>query len=143
MQTLIRNYSAGSVASVNADGTPSVSPKATFVILNDTTLAYGDIRSPGKTRNLKESPAVEVCFTDVLERKALRVTGTGKVIDKADAAPEVLHAFIEFWPDYVTYMSSFVMINVSAVQLIFSPAYDVGFSAEELKEANLLRLKEM
>ena len=141
MQALIRNYSAGSVASINADGTPSVSPKATLVILNDTTLAYGDIRSPGTTRNLKANPALEVCFTDILERKALRVTGTGRVVDKADALPEVLAAFNNFWPDYVTYMSSFVIIEVSAVQLILSPAYDVGFSAEELKEANLLRLK--
>ena len=35
MQDLITNHSAGMVATVSDDGTPSVSPKATFVILGD------------------------------------------------------------------------------------------------------------
>lgn len=33
MRTLIENYTAGAVATVNEDGTPAVSPKATFVVI--------------------------------------------------------------------------------------------------------------
>ena len=33
MQTIIRNYTGGSVASVNDDGTAAVSPKATLSLL--------------------------------------------------------------------------------------------------------------
>jgi hypothetical protein len=39
MQQIIRQYSAGSVATVNADGTPAVSPKATFVVVDSRCIA--------------------------------------------------------------------------------------------------------
>ena len=75
MQQLIRDHSAGMVASINADGSPAVSPKATFVVVDETTIAYGDLRSPGTRANIERSPKVEVCFIDVVTRKAVRVTG--------------------------------------------------------------------
>ncbi len=140
MKTLIGNYSAGSVATVNADGTPAVSPKATFVIVDDTTLAFGNLRSPGTLTNLRANAAVEICFTDVLARKAVRVTGTAKSIRKADAPSEVQEAFEALWSAYVPHMSAFVVVNVSAAEMILSPGYDVGFTEEELKATNLAKL---
>ena len=53
MKTLISNHRAGMVATVNEQGAPMVSPKATFVILDDVTLAFGNIRSPNTLANLK------------------------------------------------------------------------------------------
>ncbi len=140
MKNLIRTFSAGSVATVNVDGTPSVSPKATFVILNDRTLAYGNIRSPRTSANLRANPGVEICFTDIVHRRALRVTGTGETIRSDDAAPEIHAAFAAGWSDYVPHMSSFVVINITKVEEITSPAYDVGFTEAELKSANLEKL---
>ena len=86
MKKLIGDHSAGLVATINDDGTPSVSPKATFVILDDSGLAFGNIRSPGTLANLRRNAAVEVCFIDVLTRRAVRVTGTGSIISKAKAS---------------------------------------------------------
>ena len=82
MKQVIGNYNAGSVASINDDGTPAVSPKATFVIVDDTSIAYGDIRSPGTSANLIARPAVEVNFIDVLARVAVRVKGSAQVVTK-------------------------------------------------------------
>ena len=141
MQALIRAFSAGSVATINADGTPSVSPKATFVILDDETLAFGHLRSPGTLANLHANPAVEVCFTDVLARKAVRVTGTASIVDKTEAPQHLWDAFNEAWQDYVPYMPEFVVIEVSAAELILSPAYDFGFTETQLRAANLERLR--
>lgn len=141
MKALIRVFSAGSVATVNADGTPSVSPKATFVIVDDETLAFGHLRSPGTLANLRANPAVEVCFTDVLSRKAVRVTGTASIVDKVEAPQGLWDTFNEAWEDYVPYMPEFVVIKVSAAELILSPAYDFGFTETGLKAANLERLK--
>lgn len=140
MKTLIRNFSAGSVATVNADGTPSVSPKATFVILDERTLAYGNIRSPRTLANLRANPAVEICFTDIVHRRALRVTGTGETIRAGDAGPEIHAAFAAGWEDYKSRMSSFVVIDIARVEEITSPAYDVGFTEADLKSANLEKL---
>lgn len=141
MKTLIRAFSAGSVATVNTDGTPAVSPKATFVIVDDETLAFGNLRSPGTLANLRVNPAVEVCFTDVLSRKAVRTTGTASVVGKAEAPQRLRDAFNDAWGDYVPRMSAFVVIKVLAAELIRSPAYDFGHTEAELRAANLERLK--
>ncbi len=73
MQQLIENYSVGAVATVNADGTPAVSPKATFVIVDKQCIAFGHIRSPGTVANIAVRPDVEVNFIDVLTRRAVRI----------------------------------------------------------------------
>ena len=141
MKTLIRAHRAGMVATINEDGTPSVSPKATFVIVDDTTLAYGNIRSPGTLANLRRNASVEVCFIDVLTRKAVRVTGEGSVVKKTDATPDMLGAFEQDWADYLPRMSAFVRIDVSAAEMILSPAYDVGETEDNLRQANLAKLQ--
>lgn len=140
MKSLIRSFSAGSVATVNPDGTPSVSPKATFVILDDKTIAYGNIRSPRTSANLRACPAVEICFTDIVHRRALRVTGTGETIRAADAGPEIHSAFVAGWADYQSRMPSFVVIHITSVEEIISPAYDIGLTEAELKASNLEKL---
>ncbi|MCP4314474.1 MAG: pyridoxamine 5'-phosphate oxidase family protein [Hyphomicrobiales bacterium] len=143
MQTLIHNHSAGMVATVNEDGSPSVSPKATFVIFDAQTIAFGNIRSPGTLSNLRRNAAIEVCFIDVITRKAVRITGTGSIISKAKASLAMITAFEGQWAAYVPRMSAFVSIAVSEAELILSPAYDVGFSEAELRTANLERLNEL
>ena len=101
MQGLIADHSAGMVATVNADGSPAVSPKATFVVLDAATLAFGDIRSPGTLANLRRRPAVEVCFIDVVLRRAVRVAGVATIVAKADASAPLVAAFAAAWPDYL------------------------------------------
>lgn len=140
MRQLIVDHSAGMVATINDDGTPSVSPKATFVVLGDTTIAFGNIRSPGTLANLRKRPAVEVCFIDVLRRKAVRVSGGGTIVRKADADAALRAAFEETWAPYIAHMSAFVSIAVSDAEMILSPAYDLGLTEEELRRTNLERL---
>ena len=140
MMKLISDHSAGMVATINEDGTPSVSPKATFVILDDSCLAFGNIRSPGTLANLSKRPAVEVCFIDVVIRKAVRVTGTASIVRKADAGSRLLAAFDKSWSAYVLHMSAFVTIAVSAAEFILSPAYDLGFTEDDLRASNLAKL---
>jgi len=62
MKSIIRTYPVGFVASVNADGTPNLSPKGTFVVLNDTQLAFGHIRSPGTIGNIAERPMISPAY---------------------------------------------------------------------------------
>ena len=141
MQRIIRDYNAGSVASVNADGTPAVSPKATFVVVDARCIAYGNIRSPGTSANLRERPAVEVSFIDVLARLALRVRGRATLVarDSIEAAPLLPH-FEALWAPYIEQMSEFVRIDIDAAHIITSPAYDLGMQREALMQANLEKL---
>ena len=140
MKTLIRNHSAGMVATVNADGTPAVSPKATFLILSDIQLVFSNIRSPNTVQNIKDRPKVEVCFIDLVLRKSARITGRAKYIEKNEADPELIGKFEEAYGDYLDAMSGFVMIDVMESEMIFSPAYDLGISEDELLESNMSKL---
>ena len=140
MKTLISNYSGGAVATINDNGTPSVSTKATFTIVDDKTIAFGNLRSPGTVANLKQRRAVEVCFLDVLKRQAVRVTGQGRLVPVAEADPGLRAAFERDWADYIDSMDGFVRIDVSAVELILSPAYDHGAKEAELHAVNLAKL---
>ena len=143
MKKLVTDYSAGMVATTNNDGTPAVSPKATFVVIDDSTISFGNIRSPGTLANIRKRPRVEVCFIDVLTRKAVRVSGTATIMPKAAATREITNAFEASWNDYLPQMSSFVIIKIDRAELILSPAYDVGHTEDELRKTNLAKLTDL
>ena len=141
MQRLIRNYTAGAVGTVNEDGTPAVSPKATFVVIDEGYIAFGNIRSPGTVSNIRARPDVEVNFIDVLTRRAVRVKGKAEIIDKgSEEGRRLLPAFEEHWAPYLELMQDFVGISIAHAELITSPAYDIGHTAEELRRVNLEKL---
>ena len=140
MKHLIQNHSAGLVATVNSDGSPSVSPKGTFAILNDRMIAFGNIRSPRTMSNLRRNSRVEICFIDVVERKAVRISGEGAIIPKSNAPEELVTAFEVRWAEYLPRTSAFVTIDIAAAEMILSPAYDLGYSEDDLRQANLARL---
>ena len=140
MKTLITDHRAGMVATINDDGTPAVSPKATFVIIDNARIAVGNIRSPGTVANLRKRPAVEVCFIDVVTRKAVRVTGQATVTPKAKAEAILMEAFEREWAPYLEHISAFIDIKITAAELILSPGYDLGFTEAELKSQNLAKL---
>lgn len=144
MQQIIRNFSAGAVATINADGSPAVSPKATFVIIDARHIAYGDIRSPGTRANLQARPQVEVCFIDVLARLAVRVTGSASSIGRdSPQGHELMPLFEAQWGPYLEHMQGFVRIEIRRAELITSPAYDVGLERAELVAANLEKLQNL
>ena len=143
MRKLISEHRAGMVASINDDGTPSVSPKATFVILDDETLAFGNLRSPETIKNINQRPSTEICFIDVLARKAVRVTGTAKYMNNNQMSDDLRAAFKEVWSDFLDRFAGVVEIKINAVEYILSPAYDMGISEVELREANLTHLQNL
>ena len=141
MKRLITTFSAGAVATTNEDGTPAVSPKATFVVIDDARIAFGDIRSPGTVANIRSRPDVEVNFIDVLARRAVRVRGRAEIVEKeSEAGRRMVPAFEELWAPYLPHMQCFVGISVTHAELVLSPAYDLGHTADDLRRVNLDKL---
>jgi len=85
MMQVVREQRLGFVATVNADGTPNLSPKGTFVVVNAARVAFADIRSPGTLRNLIANPAVEVNFVDPFTRRGCRLFGTAQIVQRGQA----------------------------------------------------------
>ena len=140
MIRIIENNTAGMVATVNRDGSPSVSPKGTFVVVAPDTIAFGNIRSPGTVANLRRSPRLEVCFLDVLARKAVRVTGLAEILARDATPQEVTDRFDETWSEYLPRMKQIVVVKVQYAELIQSPAYDLGYTEVQLRSMYLERL---
>lgn len=140
MQSLIRTHTAGFVATVRDDGSAAVSPKATFVVVDERTIACGNIRSPGTAANLRRHPACEICFLDPLTRKAVRVSGNGTMIAKAVASHELTAVFETYWPDFLQHMTGFMVFDLASAELILSPAYDHGATELDLTTANKAKM---
>src|SRR5262245_32415760 len=134
MKSLTATFPLGFVASVNKDGTPNLSPKGTFVVLNERQLAFGHIRSPQTMGNIAERPTIEINFLDVLARKAVRVRGRAQMF--ARSAPEFSSLFAAFsgWTGYTDIMKAVVRVDIEKASLILSPAYDLGHTEAQLRE---------
>ena len=50
MKRIIGEQRLGFVATAALDGTPNVSPKGTFTVLDDRTIAFGEIRSRARSK---------------------------------------------------------------------------------------------
>ncbi len=123
----------GFVATVTQDGEPNVSPKGTFVVIDDQTLAFGEIRSPVTIRNLRERPLLEVNFVDPLARKGFRVKGSAEIYERgSDHYHEHIDRFAR-WGSLAKRIRNVVLIRVHAAQLLTSPAYDDGATEAQLR----------
>ncbi len=132
MRDLIANHTIGLVATVTPDGFPAVSPKGTFLIHDDRTVAFSNIRSPGTIRNIAANPAVEINFIDVFHRTACRIRGTAQARSAAEIPVDLHTRFVEKWPQLAGMMKGFVMIDILDAKFIRSPSYDIGLEADGL-----------
>jgi len=138
----IREQPLGYVATVGADGAPRVSPKATFVVVDDTTIAYGDIRSPGTNRNVRADPRVEVNFVDPFVRKGYRFAGTAVVTERGEAGFEALHAHFQ-QNALASRMRSIVTIKVTRALPLSSPIYDDGRAEADVRRNWVTRFRKL
>ena len=133
MKDLIATFPLGFVATVTPDGAPAVSPKGTFLILDDTTLAYSDIRSPGTRRNLMNNPAVEVNFIDPFRRVAVRATGKAALHGKgSDWFADRYQMWRDSFGDLARRITCLVEIRLTGAQMIWTPPYDDGATESEM-----------
>lgn len=132
-ERIIRDFPLGVVATVSPDGLPSASPKGTFLMLDETTIAYGDIRSPGTRRNLEENPTVEVVFIDPFRRKGIRVLGRAVILhEDSEEFMGLIPRWFSVWEDLALRISSLVVIGVGRVLPLSTPPYDNGATEEEM-----------
>jgi hypothetical protein len=130
---IIRDFPLGIIATITPDGRPAASPKGTFLVLDDTTIAYGDIRSPGTRRNLQKTPMAEVVFVDTFRRKGVRLSGTTEVVDSEVARFKTLITqWVETWGDLAGRINALVLIHVDTAKPLATPPYDDGATEAEM-----------
>jgi len=127
MKRVVSEQRLGFYATVCDDGTPNLSPKGTTFVLDDESLAFGEIRSPVTLANLRARPHVEVNVLDVLARKGYRFKGTAVVHDGGDVFERAIERMreIDFGID-LRRVNAVVAIHVEGAAELTSPAYDEG-----------------
>jgi predicted pyridoxine 5'-phosphate oxidase superfamily flavin-nucleotide-binding protein len=133
MQRIIAEQRLGFVATAAPDGTPNVSPKGTFIVLDDKTIAFGEIRSPGTIRNLRVNPRIEVNFVDPFVRKGYRFAGTATVVERGNAEFGALVG--RFQSPLAPRMRAIVTIAVTKALPLTSPAYDDGTTEAQIRRS--------
>ena len=139
MKRVVEEQRLGFVATAAPDGTPNVSPKGTFVVLDDRSIAFGEIRSPGTIRNLRANPRIDVNFVDVFVRKGYRFAGTATVVERGKPVFDKLLPVPR--STLAHRIRAIVIITVTKALPLTSPAYDDGRMEQELRRAFTARFR--
>ena len=136
MRRLVEEQRLGFVATVNADGSPNLSPKATFVPLDGDTLAFAEMRSPRTRANLGRDARVEVNFVDPFARRGARFRGIARLVPRGEAEFDRLYPIWHaIWGDALgAIFNGFVLIAVDSAKPLLSPAYELGADERALRE---------
>lgn len=144
LRRFVDDWRLGYVATVGPDG-PNVSPKGTFQTLDGTRLAFAEIRSPQTRANIGADPRVEVNMIDVFARQGARFRGTA--VWHGPEAP----VFRDLAPRWSALFGAalaarfrgFVVISLSDVRPLRTPAYDIGATERQLRADYLARFTAM
>ncbi len=128
----IEQQRLGFVATVDETGAPRVSPKGTFIVIDERTIAYGDISSPGSTKRMEHDPRVEVNFVDPLRRSGLRARGKARFLEAGGASFDSEIARFGQWGDLADRIKRIVVIDIDWAKPVRTPAYDDGVTEAEL-----------
>ena len=128
----IEMWRLGFVASVTAGGRPNVSPKGTFIVLDEQTIAFGEIRSPQTLTNIQNNPELEINFVDQFTRKGVRIRGSAELVRRdTDAFNQIINEWISIWGDLAERINVIVKIPVDQVKPLTTPPYDDGATEDD------------
>ena len=132
MKRVVEEQRLGFVATVCPDGTPNLSPKGTTAVWDDDHLIFANIRSPGTIANLRQNANVEVNVVDPFARKGYRFKGVASILESGALYDKALAFYKGRGSQSV--IREVVMIRVQTAQPIDSPAYDLGFTEDEVRD---------
>lgn len=144
LQTFVNEWRLGYVATVGPEG-PNVSPKGTFQAMDAERLIFAELRSPQTMANLTVDPRVEVNMIDVFARKGVRFRGEASFHDMgSDLSRNCNPRWQElFGEELMLRAHGYVLIRVTSVRPLVTPAYDVGATERTLREDYLARFAAM
>ena len=130
IKNFVNSQKLGYVATVSKDGTPNLSPKGTIIVMNESTLAFADIRSPPTIQNLQDNPSVEINVVDPFQRLGYRFKGEGKIINEGSEFDKILDYYIN--AGIKSKINSVVVVDIKSMSEVTSPSYDLGVTKDEL-----------
>ena len=130
IRSFVNFQKLGYVATVSADNTPNLSPKGTIIVIDESHLAFADIRSPQTIENLQDNHSVEINVVDPFQRLGYRFKGDGKIINEGSEFDKILDYYIN--AGIKSKINSVVVVDVRSMSEVTSPSYDLGATKDEL-----------
>ncbi|MFM0236088.1 pyridoxamine 5'-phosphate oxidase family protein [Paraburkholderia sediminicola] len=121
-EAIIKRAILSFVATVNEDGTPNLSPKASLTVRNGV-LYFADIASPGTIRNLKHNPAVEINVIDIFERRGYRFKGRASILPPGDDEYSMIADWVRATNGLEYPVDHVVRIEAISITPLLSPAH--------------------
>lgn len=122
METIIKQAILSFVATVNKDGTPNLSPKASLTVRNGV-LYFADIASPRTILNMKCNPAVEVNVVDIFQRRGYRFKGRALVLSAGDDDYSMIADWVRATNGAEYPVDHVVKIEINSITPLLSPAH--------------------
>jgi len=72
------------VATADRDGWPNIGPKGSVMVVDDSTLAFGELVGRKTFSNIKENPKVAVAVVDFAKRSGYRFVGETEIETTGD-----------------------------------------------------------
>ena len=141
MKRIVEEQLLGFVATTAPDGTPSLSPKGTFFVVDDNTIAFGEIRSPGTIRNLRTNPRIEINFVDPFVRKGYRFAGTAEIVERGSEGFDALLG--RYRGALAPRLRAIVAVTVSRALPLTSPVYDDGAAEPDVRRGWTTRFRKL
>lgn len=69
------------VATASKDGRPNIGPKGSVMVVDDSTLAFGEIAGKQTYSNLKENPQIAIAIVNHQQLSGYRFVGTAQLED--------------------------------------------------------------
>lgn len=117
------------VATVNEDGSPTVSPKGTVRAWDADHLVFADVASPRTVANVARDDRVHVNVVDHFARRGWRFSGRARVTDD----PAILAALRAEYPGEAYPFERAVLVRVEAAHELVSPSYALGKDETQLR----------
>jgi hypothetical protein len=136
IEAIIKQAILSFVATVNEDGTPNLSPKASLTVMNGA-LYFADIASPRTILNLQRNPAVEINVVDIFQRRGYRFKGRARILPPGSAEFSMVANWVRATngPEYP--VDHVVRIETTSITPLLSPAHvfaDPPRSQDEIRD---------
>ncbi len=127
------------LATADAEGRPSVSPKEIFAARGATQLVIANIASPGSVRNIRKNPNVCVSVIDVFRQKGYKLLGRAENVLRSDSRFDSLCEPLVVMTKGLFPIHSVIEVEVTQVAPILAPSYRLvpGTTEEGQVEAAL------
>jgi hypothetical protein len=122
MEAVVKQAILSFVATVNEDGTPNLSPKASLTVRNGV-LYFADIASPRTILNLQRNSVVEINVVDIFQRRGYRFRGRAVILPPNDDASLMIANWVRATNGAEYPVDHVVKIETTSITPLLSPAH--------------------